>query len=87
MSARRKRRHAAVLLGLLASGLATADDAELPDTEFLEYLGSWQESDEDWLIFEEAAREAAGDDGKERGNREIAGAPERDEKESTESER
>jgi len=26
----------------------------MPDTDFLEYLGSWEESDEEWLIFEEA---------------------------------
>lgn len=28
--------------------LAVADDS-LPDEAFLEYLGSWEESDEDWL--------------------------------------
>ena len=42
---------AAVLWGLLGvSGLVIAEDAEAPDLEFLEYLGSWDESDEDWVI-------------------------------------
>ena len=36
------------LLGI--NGGVTADDDELPDVEFLEYLGSWDESDEDWLL-------------------------------------
>ena len=38
---------------LLASGLAQAEDAdELPDAAFLEYLGMWDGSDEDWTLFE-----------------------------------
>ena len=32
-------------------GIVSADDAEAPDLEFLEYLGSWESSDEDWVIF------------------------------------
>ncbi len=29
-----------------------ADDADaVPDMEFLEYLGSWEESDEEWILF------------------------------------
>ena len=39
---------ASVLLGGTAGAIA-ADD-ELPDIEFLEYLGSWEESDEDWVL-------------------------------------
>ena len=36
-------------LGALTAGsLAGAADPP-PDSEFLEYLGSWEESDEDWL--------------------------------------
>ena len=38
-----------MLLGVCAMVLA-ADD-ELPEAEFIEYLGSWEESDEEWLIF------------------------------------
>ena len=45
----------AVLLGclLLGCGLALAEDEGVPDAEFLEYLGLWEESDEDWLLFDE----------------------------------
>ena len=42
------------LLGL--SGGVTAGDDELPDVEFLEYLGSWDESDEDWLLVSDVDR-------------------------------
>jgi len=44
-----------VLLGalLLFGGLVQGADDEMPDEDFLEYLGSWEESDEDWLMFEE----------------------------------
>lgn len=34
--------------------LAVLADDELPEIEFLEYLGMWEESDEDWLMFEES---------------------------------
>ena len=41
----------AVLCGLFGcSGIVAADDEVMPDMEFLEYLGSWEESDEDWLL-------------------------------------
>jgi hypothetical protein len=41
----------AVFWGLFGgSGVVMADE-ELPDVEFLEYLGSWEASDEDWLLF------------------------------------
>lgn len=52
MSARRRVVAGALLLGC---GLVLAADDEVPDAEFLEYLGSWDESDEEWLIFEEQA--------------------------------
>ena len=39
--------------------LVTETDEELPDLEFLEYLGSWDESDEEWLLFDEAEATAA----------------------------
>ena len=43
-----------LLPGLLlgACGMVLAADNELPEAEFLEYLGSWEESDEEWLIFD-----------------------------------
>lgn len=41
----------AVLWGLIGvTGIVVADEAEAPGLEFLEYLGSWEESDEDWLL-------------------------------------
>ena len=48
----------AVICGLLGlSGAALADEPELPDLAFLEYLGSWEESDEDWVLFSEEETE------------------------------
>ena len=45
----------AVLVGGLCLGAAAAAGEEVPaaDAEFLEYLGMWEETDEDWLLFEE----------------------------------
>ena len=46
----------ALLPGLLLLGagpaIAGEEDENEPDMEFLEYLGSWEESDEEWLMFE-----------------------------------
>ncbi|MEM6938335.1 MAG: hypothetical protein AAF552_17895 [Pseudomonadota bacterium] len=44
-----------VALLLLANPTEPAEeDAEVEtDMAFLEYLGSWDESDEDWLLFDE----------------------------------
>jgi len=44
-----------VLLG--CSGALMAADTELPDVEFIEYLGLWEQSDADWLLFSEEVRE------------------------------
>lgn len=44
----------AALGGACAAGVqADEKEQEIPDLEFLEYLGSWQESDEEWLIVSE----------------------------------
>jgi hypothetical protein len=43
----------AIVCLLLGASPVLADDEEIPDPEFLEYLGFWEESDEDWLLFEE----------------------------------
>ena len=45
-------------LGLIACGLCLGTGvlaaAETPpDAEFLEYLGMWEETDEDWMLLEE----------------------------------
>lgn len=48
-----------VAFAVLICGTARADE-EAPDAEFLEYLGSWEASDEDWVIFlDETAADAA----------------------------
>lgn len=33
-----------------ACGIAAAQDEDLPDLGFLEYLGSWQDGDDEWLV-------------------------------------
>ena len=38
---------------LCAGGLLLAAEAEAPDIDFLEYLGMWEDSDEDWLLLNE----------------------------------
>jgi hypothetical protein len=52
-----------LLCGLFGcGGVALADEEEIPDLEFLEYLGSWDESDEDWVLLAENDAEEALDD-------------------------
>ena len=34
------------------AGTVLAADAEEPEMEFLEYLGLWEESDEEWMIID-----------------------------------
>jgi hypothetical protein len=47
-------KHTALVSALvLSGGLLLAEELEQPDAEFLEYLGLWEGSDEDWLIFDE----------------------------------
>lgn len=46
-------RNALIGLLLMGASLVLAADEEMPDPDFLEYLGAWEESDEDWLLFEE----------------------------------
>ena len=43
----------ATFLGLCS--LAVLADEEPPEIEFLEYLGMWQGSDEDWVMFSESS--------------------------------
>ena len=45
----------ALAFGVIVSvGTAAAEEPEpLPEEAFLEYLGSWEESDEEWLLYEE----------------------------------
>ena len=54
------------LWGLIGvAGIAIADDAEAPDLEFLEYLGSWEESDEDWVALVDDATVVKESEGQE----------------------
>lgn len=43
---------ALVACGLCLGTAALAEEEALPDTEFLEYLGMWDESDEDWMLLD-----------------------------------
>lgn len=55
----------ALLCGLFGTvPVAAAADEEVQDAEFLEYLGSWDETDEDWLLFTDAAAEQIAADDK-----------------------
>lgn len=47
------------MIGLPAVARAQEDE---PDLSFLEYLGSWQESDEEWLIVAEMEDELTDED-------------------------
>ena len=48
-------RLALVVCSLCIAPVALAEDEEaLPEAEFLEYLGMWEETDEDWLVLNEA---------------------------------
>jgi len=40
-------------LVLCGSGAVFAAEDDAPDIELLEYLGMWEDSDEDWLILDE----------------------------------
>jgi hypothetical protein len=52
MLARRTPRTALFWLLAGAGSLVLAADAEEPDMEFLEYLGQWEESDEEWVMID-----------------------------------
>ena len=50
MSARSGWKNALLCLVFGAAGTALAAESQEPDMEFLEYLGLWEESDEEWLM-------------------------------------
>lgn len=52
MSVRRSCKKALLLLAFGVPGTLLAADAQEPEMEFLEYLGLWEESDEEWLMVE-----------------------------------
>jgi len=48
-------RHIALLIcGLCLGTAAVAEEEPAPDAELLEYLGMWEETDEEWLLHDEA---------------------------------
>lgn len=56
---------AALLLLLGMSSVVLADDEvteAMPDMALLEYLGSWDGEEEDWLLFEDEPVEQASED-------------------------
>ena len=50
---------ALLLVAMAASGAAAAADASPVPEDFLEYLGSWESDDADWLVASAAAVAAA----------------------------
>jgi hypothetical protein len=70
----------AVFWGLLGGTGVVVADEEQPDMEFLEYLGSWEASDEDWLLFTGPEGEVVAVDEKKRNDPAPAGeeSPETD---------
>ena len=55
------RAAAGLLFGSLAVGAACAEEEAEPGMELLEYLGMWEETDEEWLMFDQPGAEEAGD--------------------------
>lgn len=45
----------------LAVGAVYAEEAAEPGMELLEYLGMWEETDEEWLMFDQSDAEEAGE--------------------------
>ena len=51
-------RYVLLLVGGLCGVAAAADaEPEVPDADFLEYLGMWEESDDEWLLHDEMSAE------------------------------
>lgn len=42
------------VMAVFAPALADDEEEIVTDMEFLEYLGSWEESDEEWQLLEDA---------------------------------
>jgi len=54
MSARRTLEALACGILFSSGGLVCAEEEGVPDADFLEYLGMWEESDEDWQMINQA---------------------------------
>ena len=47
-----------LLAGALAASTAATAADEMPDPEFLEYLGMWEAADDEWLLVRDEAPDA-----------------------------
>ena len=56
-----RKRLVLISVAAVFAGAAMAQEEE-PDLSFLEYLGSWQESDEEWLLVVEMDEELEAED-------------------------
>jgi len=45
--------------GLFLVAPTLAEEETAPDSEFLEYLGMWEETDDEWLLHEQMEQAAA----------------------------
>ena len=52
MSVRSDWKNALLCIVFGAAGTALAAESQEPEMEFLEYLGLWEETDEEWLMIE-----------------------------------
>ena len=59
-------RAALLLSGAAVIGVAVAEEDQEPDMAFLEYLGMWEETDEDWQLFVDASDDEAVAENEER---------------------
>jgi hypothetical protein len=57
---------ALVACGLCFGTATLAADEQVPEADFLEYLGMWQESDEDWMLLEDMQASESTTDNDER---------------------
>ena len=62
MSAKRRWQNYLPLALLGVCSLVLAADDEVPEMDFIEYLGLWEESDEEWLMFHEEDEQIAESD-------------------------
>jgi hypothetical protein len=53
------------LSGICLTSAAQVQDDDAPDLDFLEYLGSWQAEDDEWLVIAEWEKDNPGKDGQD----------------------
>lgn len=78
----RKRTLIVLALGSAGATAQEPQDPPAPDLDFLEYLGSWQAGDEEWLAVAEWDKDAPPPPRAERGA-EDRDAPQQDEQDRT----